>query len=219
MDIIKSKFGERLKIIRNLKGLTQEVLAEKIGINWRQLVRIEAGESFIKSDTLYKICNILKITPNVLFDFAIQNEILMTGTDNKVYFNVIKSENVIKLIPENEIKHSLNESSIKEINSNFFDNKMIFIAQKLKKDIVVNENHNNININTKIYSPNGNIEIVKNESEKTKGNKLELLFNKIKNLSDNEKQLKYIELAIDSLSNKNARKELKTLINGMELLE
>ena len=143
----------------------------------------------------------------------------MTGTDNKVYFNVIKSENVIKLIPENEIKHSLNESSIKEINSNFFDNKIIFIAQKLKKDIVVNENHNNININTKIYSPNGNIEIVKNESEKTKGNKLELLFNKIKNLSDNEKQLKYIELAIDSLSNKNARKELKTLINGMELLE
>ena len=131
MDIIKKQFGERLKIIRNLKGLTQEILAEKIGINWRQLARIEAGESFIKSDTLYKICQILNITPSILFDFNIQDNILMTGTDNKVHFNVIKTGNIIKLVTKNEIENATDNSTLKENDSNSFDNKMLSIAQKL----------------------------------------------------------------------------------------
>ena len=45
------------------------------------------------------------------------------------------------------------------------------------------------------------------------------IFNKIKKHAKNEKQLKYIELAIDSLSNKRARKKLQTLINGIEAFE
>lgn len=72
MDIIKNGFGKRLKKIRKAKNLTQEKLAEKIGINLRQLARIEAGESFITSETLLKICNALDILPQTLFDFDIQ---------------------------------------------------------------------------------------------------------------------------------------------------
>ena len=70
LDIIKQKFGERLKAIRRLNNLTQEKLAEKIGINLRQLARIEAGGSFISSETLLSICLVLQISPSLLFDFA-----------------------------------------------------------------------------------------------------------------------------------------------------
>ena len=72
MIVIKKGFGNRLKILRKSQNLTQEKLAEKIGINLRQLARIEAGESFVTADTLFNICKVLGISPNVLFEFEIQ---------------------------------------------------------------------------------------------------------------------------------------------------
>ncbi len=72
-DIIKKKFGERMKLIRKSKGYTQEQLAEHILINTRQMARIEAGESFVTSETIYKICVFFKISPKSLFDFDIDD--------------------------------------------------------------------------------------------------------------------------------------------------
>ena len=72
MNVIKKGFGNRLKILRKSQNLTQEKLAEKIGINLRQLARIEAGERFVTADTLFNICKVLGISPNVLFEFEIQ---------------------------------------------------------------------------------------------------------------------------------------------------
>ena len=83
MDIIKRGFGEQLKVMRKIKGLTQESLAERIGINLRQLARIEAGESFVSSQTLYKICNVLEVSPMVLFNFDLEQEVLMIFLKNK----------------------------------------------------------------------------------------------------------------------------------------
>ena len=72
MNVIKKGFGNRLNILRKSQNLTQEKLAEKIGINLRQLARIEAGESFVTADTLFNICKVLGISPNMLFEFEIQ---------------------------------------------------------------------------------------------------------------------------------------------------
>lgn len=80
MNCIKKAFGSRLKSLRKSRNLTQEQLAEQIGINIRQLARIEVGESFITADTLYNICKILEISPSLLFDFEI---------DNKMHLNVL----------------------------------------------------------------------------------------------------------------------------------
>ena len=68
---ITVNFGNNLKRIRKREKLTQEQLADYLGINWRQVARIEAGESFIKSETLYKLCMIFEIQPSELFDFSI----------------------------------------------------------------------------------------------------------------------------------------------------
>ncbi len=217
MDIIKNQFGERLKIIRNLKGFTQEVLAEKIGINWRQLARIEAGESFIKSDTLYKICHTLNITPSILFEFNIQDEFLMTGTNNKVHFNVIKTGNIIKLVTKNEIKNSTDNSTLKENDVDSFDNKMLSIAQKLQKDIVVNEKHNDITICTKIYSPNGEIKIQEKSANGT--NSLEKLKENLTKIANDKNKIEYMNLAFNSLYDKKALEQFQYLIKGIELLQ
>ena len=78
MNIIKYGFGKKLKEARKKKKLTQEVLSEKLGINLRQLARIEAGESFVTAETLERICYALEISPSALFDFS-----MAEGTINK----------------------------------------------------------------------------------------------------------------------------------------
>ena len=215
MDVIKRQFGEKLKTIRNIRGLTQEVLAEKIGINWRQLARIEAGDSFIKSDTLYKLCTVLEISPAILFDFNIQNEHIMTGTDNKIYFNVIKKENIIKLIPQKEIKTSVSSQKTEEELSSSFDSKMLSIAQKLQKDVIVNEYHNETITAIKIYTQNG--EIKTKEISQNEENLYKKLKNNLTKISTDKNKLEYINLAFDSLNNKKSLEQLQFLIKGLEL--
>lgn len=210
MDVIKTKFGEQLKTIRNIKGYTQESLAEKIGINLRQLARIEAGESFVKSDTLYKICTVLNIDPSVLFDFDIEVGCYMTGTDNKLHFNIIKKDNLIKLIPKNKI---VKESEASEIFS--FDSRMLIMAQKLQKNIFVDEVQNGIVICEKIYTPDGQIKI----KEENNDNEISIqqLKDNLSKIANDKKKLEYINLAFNSLHNPKALEQLKFLIKGLEL--
>lgn len=66
----KILFGKNLKRIRTEKGLNQETLAEKIGIEIHNLSRIETGSSFPRVKTLIKILNILNVEPVELFDFT-----------------------------------------------------------------------------------------------------------------------------------------------------
>lgn len=66
MDFKKS-FGEKLKRLRKNKNLTQEQLAEMIGIDSRNLSRIEVGSSFVKAETLSKILKTLDVTTEQLF--------------------------------------------------------------------------------------------------------------------------------------------------------
>jgi len=68
-DEVKKQFGRKVKYYRELRGLTQEALAEKIDVNINSMSYIERGINFIKSDTLAKICTALAITPKQLFDF------------------------------------------------------------------------------------------------------------------------------------------------------
>ncbi len=69
MSEIKKKLGRKIKYFRELKGLTQEELAEKLDFNCRSLSFIECGTNFVTADTLDKLCKTLEVTPKQLFDF------------------------------------------------------------------------------------------------------------------------------------------------------
>ncbi len=66
---IKKNFGKKVRELRLLSGLTQEELAEKIGISPKSLSQIELGGNFVSSDTLELICKTLDISPDILFNF------------------------------------------------------------------------------------------------------------------------------------------------------
>ena len=70
MKTLKEKLGARIQEIRKLQNLTQEKLAEKIGLDTPNLSNIERGKRFVSAETLEKIVSALNITEKELFDFG-----------------------------------------------------------------------------------------------------------------------------------------------------
>lgn len=69
--------GQNLKNIRNSLGLTQEEVAESLGLAPRYISDIERDKTKGSITTLVKLCNLYKVTPTtVLQDY-------LTTTDTK----------------------------------------------------------------------------------------------------------------------------------------
>ena len=63
---LEKKVGQRFKQYREKAGLTQEELAEKVGLNSNYVSRIERGESFPRLETFVSILNTLEVPPDAI---------------------------------------------------------------------------------------------------------------------------------------------------------
>ncbi len=61
--------GIRIQELRKIRGLTQDQLSEKVGIDAKHISRIEVGRSFPSLDTLDKLANALKVELSSFFEF------------------------------------------------------------------------------------------------------------------------------------------------------
>lgn len=78
---IDKNFGKILRDFRIKNNLTQEQLAEKLGISLKYISRIENGNNGVKTQTLIDCMNILGISPNTIYaPFITNNEVLKTIT-------------------------------------------------------------------------------------------------------------------------------------------
>lgn len=69
MSRLKTQFGKKLTELRVERGITQEVLADKIGLTVESISNMERGKFGPKFDNLEKIAKVLKVEVKVLFDF------------------------------------------------------------------------------------------------------------------------------------------------------
>lgn len=67
------KFGKRVKMFRLLTNLTQEQLAEKCDCSAQTISGIETGYSFPSSNILFKLAEILEVSPAEFFKFEADN--------------------------------------------------------------------------------------------------------------------------------------------------
>ncbi len=95
MKNIKKLLGERIKEIRKSKKLTQEQLAERIGIEIPSLSNIENGKNYPNSETIEKIANGLEMEIFELYIFEHLKEL-----DSKKMLEEINNslKNDIKLL-------------------------------------------------------------------------------------------------------------------------
>ena len=69
MKTAKELLGMRIKEVRKARQLSQEKLAEKVGVDPKQISRIEGGKSAPSLDTLEAIATHLRVEMKDLFDF------------------------------------------------------------------------------------------------------------------------------------------------------
>lgn len=63
------KFGLNVVYYRKRKRLTQLQLAEQVDVDRSHISAIELGRVGVSFDVIFKICEVLDITPKQLFDF------------------------------------------------------------------------------------------------------------------------------------------------------
>lgn len=61
-----AKLGKRVKVRRHVLGLTQEELAEKLGVCTSYIGHIERGSRKLSVETLYGLCNVLGVSADFL---------------------------------------------------------------------------------------------------------------------------------------------------------
>ncbi|GAB4253009.1 MAG: hypothetical protein Kow0079_08220 [Vicingaceae bacterium] len=67
MDLLKT--NENIRKIRELKNISQEFVANELGITTRAYSKIETGETQLTINRLDKICKILNVSPQELLGF------------------------------------------------------------------------------------------------------------------------------------------------------
>lgn len=63
------KFGLNVVYYRKRQKLTQLQLAELVNVDRSHISAIELGKVGVSFDVIFRLCEVLKITPKELFDF------------------------------------------------------------------------------------------------------------------------------------------------------
>lgn len=66
---ILQKLGNELKILRKAQGLTQEELAEKVGVHATYIGKIEGGKSNPSVRMIFRISRALDVKLSKVFEF------------------------------------------------------------------------------------------------------------------------------------------------------
>jgi transcriptional regulator with XRE-family HTH domain len=117
-DFIKTKgiaqpidkyVGQRLRARRSLLGLSQERLAEQVGITFQQVQKYERGANRVSASRLFQFSHILKVPISYFFDHA---QDFLDQPDNSIAYgvsdtdqeelsldeNIMQSKETIKLV-------------------------------------------------------------------------------------------------------------------------
>ena len=65
---VLQQFGKRLTALRKEKELTTRELAANAGLEYRQVLQIEAGKTNLLFTTIIALCKGLEVSPDKLFE-------------------------------------------------------------------------------------------------------------------------------------------------------
>ena len=218
MKEFREAFGRRIKLLRKNRRMTQEKLAEIVGLNPRQLTRIETGENFPSSDTLVKLSMALDLEVKYMFDFDWDPEIAMlaTGTDAKPVLRLVQNNEVVTIksyspVIADEVKKS------KHFPVTQSEESMKKIAKQINKPLTVEYFVNKTRANIKTYYPNGKVEDLLTDIDIRENEEYKELCAQLKKFSKSPAKLEFFKLALQVFDNKDAAEKLKLMLKGMDL--
>ena len=81
------KFGENLKKLRGSKNISQEELAEKVGVSRQSVSKWETGDAYPEMNNILQLCKIFKCEINTLVN---DNMIDLDSLDEEIKMSVVK---------------------------------------------------------------------------------------------------------------------------------
>lgn len=83
------EMGQRIMVRRKSLRMTQEELAERLGVSTQMISNLELGKKAIRPDNLAKVCSVLELSA----DF------ILTGTNTKTAVDAV-AEKLVQLTAE-----------------------------------------------------------------------------------------------------------------------
>ncbi len=133
-------FGEKVKMLRKEKGLTQAELAEKCGVTLRSIQNYELKSLFPKSqDVVMKLCEVLDTTPDYLIsddDRFLNKAYDENGERGRVSAEKVL-ENVTALFAGGQLSDRDKDAVMQAIQEAYWESKKInkkYTPKKYRKD-------------------------------------------------------------------------------------
>ena len=99
--------GKRIRQRRWLVGMTQQQLAEQVGIKFQQIQKYETGANRVSASRLWDISEAMGVPVNFFFE-GIENEVTAAGSTDSVPADLMGDKEALDLvrsyysIPENQ---------------------------------------------------------------------------------------------------------------------
>ena len=99
--------GKRIRQRRWLVGMTQQQLAEQVGIKFQQIQKYETGANRVSASRLWDISEAMDVPVNFFFE-GIENEVTAAGSTDSVSADLMGDKEALDLvrsyysIPENQ---------------------------------------------------------------------------------------------------------------------
>ena len=85
MDMVDNKeVGRRIRQFRQDAGLSQEALAELVGVSFQQVQKYESGHTTLNVLKLQQVADALKVQVSDFFDSAPVKNIRLTGEEDQL---------------------------------------------------------------------------------------------------------------------------------------
>lgn len=115
------KIGEKIRVIREVKGITPKTMADELEMTLGGYLKIERNEVDVNTDKIEKISNLLGVKP---YELLVEDKIVLNFSNNEFTNGAYGGINNINF-PE-ELKHLYNDK-IK-----LLEDKVKYLEDKLK---------------------------------------------------------------------------------------
>lgn len=217
-----TEFKLRFRELRKTLGITLREMSGDLLIPLSSISKYEQGLIKPGVEILSKIARCYRVNLNWLITgegpmFEVQNELLSLGNNNALRVRCVKYEDKVKIHPLSnellpEFKNLKKESVVKP------DESIAKLAKNINKPVCVEYLDMGNDETIKAFYPDGTVEVLgKNETLK-KSAAFNDIRGKIISISDDKNKLNFVNVAIDALANKDSFNQLKTLVQGMEIV-
>lgn len=122
------KVHEKIRVMRQQKGWSQEEMAEKLYMSVNGYANIERGETDVKISRLHQIAKVFEMDLLELFNFGEKNIVYFSGEGFSNNYSNTNGDSINNYFSDKELRHELEKLRLELKNSQL-------LAQQFEKEV------------------------------------------------------------------------------------